>query len=126
MKLAQIVGCHAEVEQTLPFVVLGVLQGVVSNDTELLALRFLLGFAIGAEYAIGQAMLAEFVPSANRGALLSTLQAAWYGGFLLAVIVAYTLDGLGVDWPWILATGAVPADAASPAIDAAPSPPDAK
>ena len=92
----------------IAFVVLGVLQGVVTDDTQLLVLRFLLGFAIGAEYAIGQTMLAEFVPSAHRGALLSSLQAAWYGGFLLAVIVAYTLDGLGLDWPWILATGAVP------------------
>jgi putative MFS transporter len=92
----------------IAFVALGALQAVVTNDTQLLALRFLLGFAIGAEYAIGQTMLAEFVPSARRGALLSTLQAAWYGGFLLAVIVAYTLSDLGVDWPWILATGAVP------------------
>jgi MFS transporter, putative metabolite transport protein len=90
------------------FVVLGALQGLVTNGGELLVLRFLLGFAIGAEYAIGQTMLAEFVPSAHRGALLSSLQAAWYGGFLLAVVVAYVLDGLGVDWPWILATGAVP------------------
>ena len=92
----------------IAFVALGALQAAVTSDTELLVLRFLLGFAIGAEYAIGQTMLAEFVPSANRGALLSTLQAAWYGGFLLAVIVAYTLSDLGVDWPWILATGAVP------------------
>lgn len=92
----------------IAFVILGALQGVVTNDTELLVLRFLLGFAIGAEYAIGQTMLAEFVPSARRGALLSSLQAAWYGGFLLAVIVAYTLNGLGVGWTWILATGAIP------------------
>ncbi len=92
----------------IAFVVLGALQGLVTNDTELLVLRFLLGFAIGAEYAIGQTMLAEFVPSANRGALLSTLQAAWYGGFLLAVVVAYFLVDLGVDWQWILASGAIP------------------
>lgn len=90
------------------FVILGAAQGLVSNDTELLVLRFLLGFAIGAEYAIGQTMLAEFVPSAHRGALLSSLQAAWYGGFLLAVVVAYTLKDLGLDWQWILATGAIP------------------
>ncbi|MGC4111643.1 MAG: MFS transporter [Nocardioides sp.] len=96
------------VADLVAFVLLGALQGVVTNDTELLVLRFLLGFAIGAEYAIGQTMLAEFVPSANRGALLSTLQTAWYGGFLLAVVVAYTLKDLGVDWRWILATGAIP------------------
>jgi putative MFS transporter len=90
------------------FVILGALQGIVTHETELLVLRFLLGFAIGAEYAIGQTMLAEFLPSANRGAMLSSLQAAWYGGFLLAVVVAYVLVDLGLDWPWILATGAIP------------------
>jgi putative MFS transporter len=90
------------------FVVLGLLQGVVQNNTQLLILRFLLGVAIGAEYAIGQTMLAEFVPSRGRGRRLSSLQAAWYGGFLLAVVVAYVLDAAGLDWRWILATGAVP------------------
>jgi putative MFS transporter len=92
----------------LAFVVLGVLQSVVTNDGQLLALRFLLGVAIGAEYAIGQTMLAEFVPREGRGKRLSSLQAAWYGGFLLAVVVAYVLVALGVDWRFVLATGAVP------------------
>jgi putative MFS transporter len=74
----------------------------------LLVLRFALGLAIGAEYAIGQTMLAELVPSGGRGRRLASLQASWYGGFLLAVVVAYFLDGLGVDWRLILATGAIP------------------
>jgi putative MFS transporter len=74
----------------------------------LLVLRFALGLAIGAEYAIGQTMLAELVPSGGRGRRLASLQASWYGGFLLAVVVAYVLDGLGVDWRLILATGAIP------------------
>jgi putative MFS transporter len=90
------------------FVILGVSQGVAGSFALLFALRFALGLAIGAEYAIGQTMLAEVVPTEGRGRRLSSLQAAWYGGFLLAVIVAYILKGLGVDWRWILATGAVP------------------
>lgn len=92
----------------IAFVILGVLQGVVTSDIQLLILRLMLGLAIGAEYAIGQTMLAEFVPSAGRGRRLASLQAAWYGGFLLAVIVAYLMKGIGVDWRWILATGAIP------------------
>lgn len=64
--------------------------------------------AIGAEYAIGQTMLAEMSPSKGRGRRLSSLQAAWYGGFLLAVIVAYVLHAVIVEWQWILATGAIP------------------
>lgn len=92
----------------LAFVILGGLQAVVTNSGQLLALRFLLGLAIGAEYAIGQTMLAEMVPRRGRGRRLSGLQAAWYGGFLIAVVVAYVLLDLGVDWRWILATGAIP------------------
>ena len=92
----------------IAFVILGALQGVVDSAPLLLALRFALGLAIGAEYAIGQTMLAEFVPSQGRGRRLSSLQASWYGGFLLAVVVAYILDGLGVSWQLILATGAIP------------------
>jgi putative MFS transporter len=91
------------------FVILGVLQAFVGSIALLLILRFALGLAIGAEYAIGQTMLAEVVPSQGRGRRLSSLQAAWYGGFLLAVLVVYGLDGLGVDWRLILATGAIPA-----------------
>lgn len=90
------------------FVVLGALQGVVTNNWQLLVLRLLLGFAIGAEYAIGPAMLAEFVPSKGRGRRLSSLQACWYVGFLIAVVVAYGLIAIGLDWRWVLATSAVP------------------
>lgn len=93
----------------LAFVVLGASQAVVDSVWLLFVLRFLLGVAIGAEYAIGQTMLAEIVPSEGRGKRLASLQASWYGGFLLAVLIAYALDGLGVDWRIILATGAIPA-----------------
>jgi putative MFS transporter len=48
------------------FVLLGVLQGLVTRPWQLFVVRLLLGVAIGAEYAIGAAMLAEFAPS--RGA----------------------------------------------------------
>jgi putative MFS transporter len=70
------------------FVILGALQAFVDSFAVLFVLRFMLGLAIGAEYAIGQTMLAEFVPSEGRGRRLSSLQASWYGGFLLAVVVA--------------------------------------
>ncbi len=92
----------------IAFVVLGLAQVLVGNFLWLFVLRLALGLAIGAEYAIGQTMLAEFVPRKGRGMRLASLQAAWYGGFLLAVIVAYLLVAVGLDWRWILATGAVP------------------
>src|SRR4051812_16576438 len=45
------------------FVVLGLLQAVVTEPWQLFVIRVLLGIAIGAEYALGGAMLAEFVPA---------------------------------------------------------------
>lgn len=90
------------------FVVLGLSQAFVGDFLWLFILRFALGLAIGAEYAIGATMLAEFVPRKGRGMRLASLETAWYGGFLLAVIVAYLLVAVGVDWRWILASGALP------------------
>lgn len=92
----------------IAFVALGALQGVATNNWQLLILRLLLGFAIGAEYAIGPTMLAEFVPSKGRGRRLCSLVASWYVGFLIAVVVAYGLIAIGLDWRWILATSALP------------------
>lgn len=93
----------------LCFIVLGLVQAFVQEPWQLFLARVLLGMAIGAEYAIGAAMLAEFSPAKNRGRRLSALLVCWYGGFLLAVVVAYLLLGADVSWRWILATSAVPA-----------------
>lgn len=91
------------------FLLAGLGQAFVTNGPTLFALRLLLGIAIGAEYAIGAPMLAEFSPSHDRGRRLSLLEVCWYAGFLLSVLVGYGLLALGVPWRWILATSAVPA-----------------
>ncbi len=91
------------------FVILGLLQLAVTSTWQLFVVRLLLGFAIGAEYAIGPTMLAELSPSKGRGSRLSYLQVCWYAGFLLAVVLAYVLMSAGVPWRLILATSAVPA-----------------
>ena len=91
------------------FVILGVLQLFVATGWQLLAVRLLLGVAIGAEYAIGSAMLSELSPSHGRGGRLSWLQTCWYIGFLAAVVIAYILTSAHVGWRWILATSAIPA-----------------
>jgi MFS family permease len=81
------------------FVVLGVLQGVVNEPWQLFVVRLLLGVAIGAEYAIGAAMLAEFAPSRGRGRRLSKLLVSWYVGFLMSVVLGYLLvDLAGLTW----------------------------
>jgi putative MFS transporter len=93
----------------ISFVILGLAQLFVQAGWQLLVVRLLLGVAIGAEYAIGPAMLAELSPSHGRGERLGVLQTLWYVGFLGAVVIAYSLDAANVGWRWILATSAIPA-----------------
>ncbi|WP_439689118.1 MFS transporter [Curtobacterium sp. SP.BCp] len=94
----------------LLFIVLGLLQAFVADGWQLFVVRVLLGMAIGAEYSIGAAMLAEFAPSKDRGRRLSGLLVCWYGGYLVAVVTAYALiDWAGLSWRWVLVTSALPA-----------------
>ena len=94
----------------IAFIVLGLAQGIVTDGIQLFVIRVLLGVAIGAEYSIGAAMLSEFAPAKGRGRRLSGLLVGWYGGYLIAVVVAYVLiDGLGISWRWALACSALPA-----------------
>lgn len=92
------------------FVVLGLLQAVVTEPWQLLTVRLLLGIAVGAEYSLGSALLSEFAPAAGRGRRVAGLLVTWYTGYLVSVIVAYTLvDVVGLSWRWVLATSVVPA-----------------
>ncbi len=81
----------------------------VEQMWQLLALRFLLGVAIGADYPIATSLLAEFVPRRGRGFLLGALTLAWAAGAVTAYLVGYAMLGLGDDaWRWMLATPAIP------------------
>jgi putative MFS transporter len=91
------------------FLVAGLAQAFVGEGWQLFVIRLVLGIAIGAEYAIGAPMLAEFVPAKGRGHRLALLEVCWYVGFLASVLVGYGLLELGLGWRWILATSAVPA-----------------
>src|SRR6266568_2630010 len=61
----------------LVFVVGSAAQFFVAEAWQLIALRFVMGLAIGADYAIGAALLAEFLPKKQRGSLLASLNAVW-------------------------------------------------
>ncbi|HEP7904969.1 TPA: MFS transporter [Pseudomonas aeruginosa] len=52
------------------FVVLSVCQFFVQDIWQLVAIRLLLGVAIGVEYAVGSTVLAEFSRRKNRGGLV--------------------------------------------------------
>ncbi len=91
------------------FVVLGAAQAFVQEPVTLFLIRLLLGVAVGAEYSIGSSMLSEFIPANGRGRRVSYMLMFWYGGYLLAVVLAYIMSDSGVGWRWILATSTVPA-----------------
>jgi MFS transporter, putative metabolite transport protein len=90
------------------FVVIAIAQIFVTAAWQLIALRFALGVAIGADYPIATAILAEFMPPKRRGAALSGLEAVWFLGAAVAYIAGYALLRTGPEsWKWILASPAV-------------------
>jgi putative MFS transporter len=85
-------------------------QGFVSSAAQLLTLRLILGFLLGADYVVSQSMLTEFSLRRLRGRMLGSLQTAWVFGFVCAYFVGYSLIDSGPDsWRWMLMCGAVPA-----------------
>ena len=94
----------------LVFAVASVLLGLAASPTEIIVLRFVLGIAIGADYAIAAALIGEFTPQRQRGAALASMQVAWFVGALCAFVAGALLQAAGDDaWRWILASSAVPA-----------------
>jgi MFS transporter, putative metabolite transport protein len=89
------------------FVVVSIAQVFAANVWELIALRFLLGVAIGADYPIAGALIAEHMPPGRRGAAVNSMQVAWFLGAAVAYVVGYALLRAGPDsWRWILASPA--------------------
>lgn len=90
------------------FVVVAIAQIFATNVWELIALRFVLGMAIGADYPIATAIVAEFMPAKIRGAALSAVEAIWFLGAAVAYVAGYALLRTGPDsWKWILASPAI-------------------
>ncbi|WP_245980071.1 MFS transporter [Streptomyces diacarni] len=90
--------------------VASVAQFFVTGPTELFVLRLLIGFGIGADYALGPTLVAEFCPRRYRGGLLASLTAMWTVGYIAAYFLGNYLVGFGGDsWRWLLASSALPA-----------------
>lgn len=93
----------------LVFLVANVLQFFVGGVVSLLVLRFLLGVAIGLDYAVAAPYMAELSPRRQRGPLLAVVPTAWFVGAVVAYVATYLMLGLGEGaWRWMLASGAVP------------------
>lgn len=89
------------------FVVACLAQAFATNVWQLVALRFVLGVAIGADYPIAAALIGESVPARIRGAALNSMQVAWFLGAAVAYAAGYALLAAGPhSWKWILASPA--------------------
>ncbi|WP_026556428.1 MFS transporter [Arthrobacter sp. 35W] len=90
-------------------VLASVAQFWAPNVETLFVLRLLIGFGLGADYAVGPTLLSEFAPRKQRGFMLASLTVLWTVGYVVANVIGTWVD-LGPDtWRWLLASGAIPA-----------------
>jgi putative MFS transporter len=85
-------------------------QFYVTSPAMLCALRVLIGFGMGGDFAVGHAILAEFSPRKHRGTLLGSFSVIWTIGYVVAnVLGMYYADASPDAWRWLLASAGVPA-----------------
>ncbi|SEH66481.1 MFS transporter, putative metabolite:H+ symporter [Rhizobium tibeticum] len=89
----------------------GTLSIFAADFTSLLVLRFLTGMAVGGTLPVDYAMMAEFLPTRNRGRWLVALEGFWAIGTLIVALAAWAASVAGVTDPWryIFAVTALPA-----------------
>ncbi|MGN8251601.1 MFS transporter [Pseudomonas sp. SMV7] len=91
------------------FLVGSILQFFVTEAWQLFAVRLLMGVAIGADYAIGWPLLAEFAPARLRGKLLCVQEVGWYVGYLASYAIGWALTiSDTANWNVILGLSTIP------------------
>ena len=71
------------------------------------AVRFVSAVGLGAEYVVGNTLMAEFVPTKYRTTVLGTLQAGYSVGYVVAALLSgWILPTCG--WRWLFAVGLLP------------------
>jgi putative MFS transporter len=94
------------------FAVLAVVSAFITGFYPLLAIRFLLGIAIGADIAISIPFLAEIAPRRSRGRWAGAVpQVAWTLGAITSLALAMLLIHVAGEhaWRWLFGLGAIPA-----------------
>ncbi len=90
------------------FIVFAALAALSRNPTELIACRFLLGLAVGADYPISTSLTSEFSATKSRGRHLAYMSSFYSAGAMVAYLMGIVFSGLGNDsWRWMLLFGAV-------------------
>ena len=77
------------------FILLSVLQFFATEPWQLVALRFGMGIAIGADFAIAGTIASEFAPQKARGPLLVVMVTMWSVGAAFAYIVGWAMVSRG-------------------------------
>ena len=72
-----------------------ILCGLSWSYESLLVFRFVLGFGMGAEFPIAQAMVSETIPAAQRGKYIALLEGFWPLGFIGAGVLSLILLPMG-------------------------------
>jgi len=87
-----------------------VLCALVDSAWQIILLRFVIGVAIGADYPIATALLAEWLPMKQRAAMLGSLVVAWFLGATCATFLGFAMiEWIGEgSWRWMLASSGIP------------------
>ncbi len=97
---------------TIDLIAIGVFslaQFWIEGPLALFMLRLGIGIAVGADYPIATALLAEFTPKKYRGPFLGILLIMWFVGAAVAYIVGDLMLRTGPDgWRWLLASAVLP------------------
>ena len=80
----------------------------VNAAWQLIALRLLLGFFIGADYPIATSLIAEFTPRKERAIGMGVVSAAWYLGATAAAFVGFALYSVDNGWRLMLGSALIP------------------
>jgi putative MFS transporter len=94
----------------ISLVALSVISIFVTEAWQLIALRFLIGVAIAADYPIATALLSEWLPRKVRARMFSAVVIIWFVGTSLAYLVGFAIiEIMGIDdgWRWMLGSAAV-------------------
>jgi len=94
--------------------IMAIAQAFAPDLTWLIAIRFLLGIGVGADYVLSPTIMAEHANRADRGKTLGVgFGFMWPLGAFVAALLNLLLAGLGLShglqWRIVLAAGAIPA-----------------
>jgi putative MFS transporter len=92
------------------FLIAALASGFAWDLASLVAMRFILGIGVGADYPLSATYLVEFLPRAQRGRISIWVFALWMGGAAVSSAVGLALLPFGEHaWRIMLASGALPA-----------------